>query len=333
MARTWDRSSVGVRWCPPLAVAIVTQLVTRHPAGESYSASERRERTVGNTPNEDHLLGRHGAIGVQAGAPEMPAILPGTLWRSPNLLPVPGQRHTVGWQDARKDGPCFVVARTGVMGDKVLDRFPLTQDGWSRAWAALVQLDAAAARAVAERLQERRDAIAGQTAERERRAQAYEQFAAGGDATVFRALGVQVLAAAGSVYTIGYNVAGTPRLLGPLAGTQAVVTDGSQAWSPGRAMFLPIGLAGLATKTKADAVIVFADGTFHSTALDGNNVVREAQKQAVQFNALAGASAPAPSKRESDPAVKLRKLQELRDAGLLTQGEYEAKRAEVISSI
>ncbi len=153
---------------------------------------------------------------------------------------------------------------------------------------------------------------------------------------MFRALGVQVLAAEGSVYTIGSYVAAkknNSRLLGPLAGAQAVVTDGSQAWSPGRAMFLPIGLAGLATKTKADAVVVFADGTFYSVALDGNNVVREAQKQAVQFNAMVGASAPTASERESDPALKLRKLQELRDAGLLTQVEYEAKRAEVINSI
>lgn len=292
---------------------------------------------MGNTPDEDRSLGRHAATGVQAGVPAMPEIRPGTLWRSPNLLPVPGQRHTVGWQDTRKDGPCFLVARTGVMGDKVLDRFPLTQDGWSRAWAALIQLDAAAAAAVAKRLQDRRDAYAGQKAEGERQAQAYEAFAAKGVPTVFRALGVQVLAAEGSVYTIGYNVAAqkinTSRLLGPLAGAQAVVTDGAQAWSPGRAMFLPVGLAGLATKTKADAVIVFADGTFHSVALDGNNVVREAQKQAVQFNALAGASAPAAAERESDPAVKLRKLQELREAGLLTQLEYEAKRAEVINSI
>jgi hypothetical protein len=52
----------------------------------------------------------------------------------------------------------------------------------------------------------------------------------------------------------------------------------------------------------------------------------------VQFNALAGASAPDAAVSGNDPA-KLRKLQELRDAGLLTQGEYEMKRAEVIDSI
>ena len=36
---------------------------------------------------------------------------------------------------------------------------------------------------------------------------------------------------------------------------------------------------------------------------------------------------------DSDPAVRLRKLQELRDANLLTQEEYETKRAEIISSL
>jgi Short C-terminal domain len=264
-------------------------------------------------------------------------VVSGRLWRSANLIPVAGQRYTLGWQDAKKDGPCFLLARTGFTGEKILDRFPLTQDGWARAWSALVKLDVGAAQAVAKALRDSQGTDAARTAETERQAQVYGAFAAAGGVTVFRALGVQVLAAEGTVYTIGYSSAVTKtdasRLLGQLAGAQAVVTDGAQAWSPGRAMFLPIGLAGLATKTKADAVVVFADGTVHTVTLDGNNVVREAQKQAVQFNALAGASALPAAERGSDPAVKLRKLQELRDAGLLTQYEYEVKRAEVINSI
>jgi hypothetical protein len=112
-----------------------------------------------------------------------------------------------------------------------------------------------------------------------------------------------------------------------------MVTDGSQAWSPGRAVFLPVALAGLATKTKADAAVVFPDGTVHMSALDGNFAVREAQKQVVRFNAMAGAVAPAASDTGSDPAVRLRKLQELLDVGLLTQDEYESKRADIINSI
>ncbi len=113
-----------------------------------------------------------------------------------------------------------------------------------------------------------------------------------------------------------------------------MVTEGAQAWSPSRAMFLPIALAGLATKTQADAAVVFADGTVHIAALDGNSAVRAAQKEVVQFNALAGAATrPDTTPADSDPATRLRKLQDLRDADLLTQEEYEAKRAEIISSL
>jgi hypothetical protein len=105
----------------------------------------------------------------------MPAVSD-TLWRSPNLIPVTGQRYTLGWQDAKKDGPCFLVARIiGVMGgEKVLDRFPLTEDGWVRAWSALVELDAGAARAVGRALQEWRARQAALTAEAERQAQVDE---------------------------------------------------------------------------------------------------------------------------------------------------------------
>ncbi len=165
----------------------------------------------------------------------------------------------------------------------------------------------------------------------------FAAFANAGDATVFRALGVQVLVDDGDVYTIGLQNSeakiNASRLLGPLAGAQAMVTDGSQAWSPGRAMLLPIALTGLATKTKADAAVVFPDGTVHTSPLDGNTAVREAQKQVVQFNALAGASTPAATEAAIDPAARLRKLQELLDAGLITQDEYGTKRAEIISAI
>jgi len=129
---------------------------------------------VASTPDRDQLLGRHEAAGVRAETPGMPAVSD-TLWRSPNLIPVTGQRYTLGWQDAKKDGPCFLVARFGVMGgEKVLDRFPLTEDGWVRAWSALVELDAGAARAVGKVLQERRAGHAALTAVAERQAQVDE---------------------------------------------------------------------------------------------------------------------------------------------------------------
>jgi hypothetical protein len=181
-------------------------------------------------------------------------------------------------------------------------------------------------------------------AENQRRAEVYEKFARAGTVTTFRALGVQILTGDDKVYSIGehdsYKKTDGSRLLGPLAGAQAMVTDGAQAWSPGRAMFLPIGLAGLATKTVADAAVVFPDGTVHTRALNGNAEVREAQKQTVEFNARSGApqpdegsSAAAATGMGDDHATRLRKLQELRDAGLLSQEEYEAKRADIIASL
>jgi hypothetical protein len=93
-------------------------------------------------------------MGPLAKAPAMP-LPPDSLWRAPNLIAATGQRYTLGWQHSKKAGLCFLVVRTSVFGEKILDRFPLTQDGWSRAWAALVKLDAGAAQALAEVLQER----------------------------------------------------------------------------------------------------------------------------------------------------------------------------------
>ncbi len=92
----------------------------------------------------------------------------------------------------------------------------------------------------------------------------------------------------------------------------------------------------MARKETADALITFADGTVHTVALDGSQAVREARKQTVQFNAMAGVSTQAPAAEEtdgSDPAARLRKLQELLDSGLVTQEEFNAKRAAIIDSI
>ena len=44
-------------------------------------------------------------------------------------------------------------------------------------------------------------------------------------------------------------------------------------------MFLPVGLAGLATKTRATAFVIFPDGSYHERALDGNKAVRRPAKR------------------------------------------------------
>ena len=147
------------------------------------------------------------------------------------------------------------------------------------------------------------------------------------DAT-FPALGVQVRGDAVQSYSAPLGTGA----LGPLAGAEARLTDGSQAWSPGRAVFMPVGFTGLATKTKATAFVIFADGTYHETTLNGNAAVRAAQAEAVKFNLLAGAPAE-PAPQQDDVAVVLRKLASLHGEGLLTDEEFAAKRAEVIARI
>jgi hypothetical protein len=44
-------------------------------------------------------------------------------------------------------------------------------------------------------------------------------------------------------------------------------------------------------------------------------------------------AAPAPAPAEDDPLEKLKKLGELRDAGVLTDAEFEAKKAELLGSV
>lgn len=92
-----------------------------------------------------------------------------------------------------------------------------------------------------------------------------------------------------------------------------------------------MGLAALATKTKAAALVIFGDATYHETQLNGNAAVRAAQAEAFKFNLMAGTRA-VPAQPE-DVAAILRKLASLRDEGLLTDEEFAAKRAEVIARI
>jgi hypothetical protein len=175
-------------------------------------------------------------------------------------------------------------------------------------------------------------------AEQRRRSDVYTQFIRAGTVTMFRDLAVQVLAGDDKVYTIGthdhFAKTNDSRLLGALAGAEAKVTDATSAFSLGKALLMPVATAALARKETADALIVFADGTVHSAGLDGSRAVRDARKQCVEFNALAGApDFMVTGDASTDAAARLQKLQGLLTAGLLSQEEYDAKRAQIIESI
>jgi uncharacterized protein YbjQ (UPF0145 family) len=82
----------------------------------------------------------------------------------PSGMPFPlvdGLPRTIGWQWQSSAGPAFVIIGRGLMGGyKILERFPLTEDGWASAWQSLVGADAAAAGKVVAVLTERDAAAA-----------------------------------------------------------------------------------------------------------------------------------------------------------------------------
>jgi hypothetical protein len=95
------------------------------------------------------------SAGLLPSSPAMPSVTSANLYRGgrPYLLVDSGHRYSLGWQDDRKAGPNFVVARlTRLDSVKVQQRFPLTEQGWAEAWQTLCGLDADAAAAVAQRL-------------------------------------------------------------------------------------------------------------------------------------------------------------------------------------
>ena len=81
----------------------------------------------------------------------------------PRIIAPASGRHLIGWQPGRdrKDGAAFVVLRFTVFDSrKVIEAFPLTEDGWCQAWQALVRIDAVAAEKARATLTEQADLAA-----------------------------------------------------------------------------------------------------------------------------------------------------------------------------
>jgi Short C-terminal domain len=296
--------------------------------------------------------------------PEAPDIQPYEFRPGPPFILSKFQwKYSLGWQERpeRKGGSGFVVVQRGYITPiKVLERFPLTPDGWASAWRALVKLDPASAQHVLERLNERaavqrasgqpsadlawlrqrqREGDQKRSQQVERVNEARSRYKS---AIHLRALGVAICG--GEVYR--EEPFGLHNRLGPLAGAHAEVTGGQSGRrrsgavraldaATAAAVIGPAGLAAGASRkaVRGTAFVIFADSTVHEAAMADQATLVRAQADAIRFNALAAASSQTPTETVTDPAVRLRKLQELRDAGLLTREEYETKRAEVIDSI
>ena len=69
-------------------------------------------------------------------------LCPTSTWRAnsrhtgPHIIAPAGGKHFIGWElrDTKGDA-AFAVIRCTVFDDlKVIERFPLTEDGWRQAW-------------------------------------------------------------------------------------------------------------------------------------------------------------------------------------------------------
>lgn len=102
--------------------------------------------------------GRRAPVTARASVPARPVIRPSEFHDGPPYPLLDSLSPTIGWQErpGAKGGRTFVVIRRSILGSlKVLERFPLTDEGWAEAWQALVQLSPDAAEKIRVRLAER----------------------------------------------------------------------------------------------------------------------------------------------------------------------------------
>ena len=99
-------------------------------------------------PQVSRRPGGHDAAPLEeAGVPGMPTIGPSEQVAAGPYPLVDGISPTIGWQfrSRGKGGPVFMIIRRSSLGAlKVVESFPLTEDGWSSAWQSLTTRNPAA---------------------------------------------------------------------------------------------------------------------------------------------------------------------------------------------
>ena len=111
--------------------------------------------------------GRDAAVPERAGVPARPSI-----GSSEQIVDVPhplvdGISPTIGWQfrPRAKGGSAFMIIRRSALGSlKVVEGFPLTEEGWASAWQSLIKQDPSAAAQVLAALKAREVELARLTA-------------------------------------------------------------------------------------------------------------------------------------------------------------------------
>jgi transposase len=111
-------------------------------------ASERKEVLIMGDPVAPERPGERSAVAQgHAEIPAMPVILPSEQVPGAPYPLLDGISPALGWEfrSSARGGPAFVIVRrTGLGSLKVVESFPLTEDGWARAWQSLARQNPAA---------------------------------------------------------------------------------------------------------------------------------------------------------------------------------------------
>lgn len=266
-----------------------------------------------------------------------------------------GMKHGLGWiqRSERRGGPCFLIVRVTFTDTfRTVERFPLTDAGWARAWKALVKLDKyAAARTL--------DVLAARVRAAERRAELTELAAQsicvlpgvsyipgsrelpdidGGSRLDVRFLADRVV----------FVPPGSARVLAEFSYPDVAAVEISHGrirrWTPGQqtALGLAFGLeVGMMASqmTRIKTVVRFETGTCELFVVDDQTepdvlrmrlspalwAIREAREAAGRPGPADGAAAEA-----GGPASivdQLAKLASLLESGLLTREEFDRLKA------
>jgi hypothetical protein len=268
-------------------------------------------------------------------------------------------KHALGWEDrpGRRGGPCFIIVKATFTGSfRVIERFPLTDAGWSRAWKTLVKLDRDGAVKALEVLADRADA-AGRKAELARLAA--QTIGVLADARYIPGTGELPGIASGSRISVRFvadrvvfiSSATVPRVLAGISYPDVVTVEVGgpgrvQRWTPGQqlALGMAFGLEAeiLATAATRIKTVVRLETTKCELFLVVTNTepdvlrmqlspalwaIREAREQAGQPGPDDGPAAAAGEASAAGGAVsvvdQLAKLASLLEAGLLTREEFD----------
>ena len=318
---------------------------------------------MGDVAGQEGLGGRHAAGQRRTEVPPIPLIGPSERRRGISYPLLDGLSPTIGWHFHQQgnDEPAFVILRRSALGSlKVVENFPLTEDGWAKAWQSLAKQNPAAVPKVLTTLAARQAAAVRLN----RDAQETDELDA---RTLVSLRGVAYLG--GYVPATGisagqrYDVRFLEDRLWVLPWRQAEVLaevlysqiedveiDGPGLVKTGggfagggfgvqgaaEGMAIAAVLNTLTTRTSITTILRI-QGTgcelflLHTKATPAQLRI-DLSRPLAAIRSTQAPAASATTETGSDPATRLRK-QELQDAGLLTRDEYEMKRTEIINSI